>query len=685
MANVTRKSTITENTSSEDREENINRQKREKRKPKLGLLDKLNRRATGADENTEKDKDGNQESRFLLDSFPYYITPSYTHHNGKVTAIVEMYVRSGTNRDLDYQTIIDMIPVESLDGVEMFFITKDGSIAGDAKKRLIRENAKGGKDTIGDTVLRGADEDRENQSTQQSNEADVEDYNTYELEMESAAPIIVFNINLVVVGPDRETVEEQIEILNRVLHQRFEGAEWDSLGGDQTQRLTNLFTELPFDRFQKTSTSANYAGLNFSVNAGLRDTQGLPVGVDVLSLTGSTAFFDMDGSLTRQSLISIPRGQTMSRYELEDDTFSPSSASILAQYAANQAVMEANDNRAHHLVLNDFDYMERGRYFRPLNAPGVFDYFDVSNVTINPLEGFGDIEDVVEIYNRKVKLIGNLFNIINDLNLNEIQRGIISDATTSFYNSQGLWFEDAANFPARTRLVNIPDPESYPTLGNFINEFTTIAYSALKDKRENRADSVEALEASLKQSLSAYRQVMGRPTSIRKSDARQVIYDFNKIGSDNVRQVQFLNLLEYVTWTASRGDVIVIHGMDNLWAPVLAMCRDNITAAQRKGIRFLFAFDVITRNDTSTSNTDIKYADPLQDMNGLYYTDIHSGMDWSVIGQCLPDEVDLFETRLNTRLSDTIRARMQESGVCQTLVTRKVGDVNSFVNLQVVI
>src|SRR5699024_11606308 len=40
--------------------------------------------------------------------------------------------------------------------------------------------------------------------------------------------------------------------------------------------------------------------------------------------------------------------------------------------------------------------------------------------------------DLVEIYNRKVKLIGNLFNIINDLNLNEIQRGIISDATTSF-------------------------------------------------------------------------------------------------------------------------------------------------------------------------------------------------------------------------------------------------------------
>src|SRR5699024_3334771 len=98
-----------------------------------------------------------------------------------------------------------------------------------------------------------------------------------------------------------------------------------------------------------------------------------------------------------------------------------------------------------------------------------------------------------------------------------------------------------------------------------------------------------------------------------------------------------------------------------------------------------FAFDVITRNDTSTSNTDIKYSDPLQDMNGLYYTEIHSGMDWPVIGQCLPDEVDLFETRLNTRLSDTIRARMQESGVCQTLVTRKVGAVNSSGNLQVII
>src|SRR5699024_7933456 len=185
----------------------------------------------------------------------------------------------------------------------------------------------------------------------------------------------------------------------------------------------------------------------------------LPVGVDVLSLTGSTAFFDMDGSLTRQSLIAIPRGQTMSRYELEDDTFSPSSASILAQYAANQAVMEANDNRAHHLVLNDFDYMERGRYFRPLNAPGAFDYFDVSNVTINPLEGFGDIVELVEMYVRNVKLIVLLFNDMNRRNLDEIQRGILSDATSAFYNRQGPWFVDAANVPARTRLVDSPDPE----------------------------------------------------------------------------------------------------------------------------------------------------------------------------------------------------------------------------------
>lgn len=632
----------------------------------------------------QTDAETNDKIGYLLEKLPYYVTPSYVSHNGRYMTIVELSNRPGSNREMTYSTILDMIPVDPLDGVEMHLMINDSVISGNEKKRIIRENAHDSKKTIQDTQTQGSETDRTNQSHLNAANADMEDYDDYENILDSPIPVVVFTIRLLVIAPDRETIEDQIQTLNVLLDQRHEGAQWGSLGGDQTDRFSNLFQPVREDRFSMTTTGGNYAGLNFSVNAGLNDSRGLPIGRDSLSLSGSTAFFDMDGTLKRQGIIAIPRSATMHhRYpRMDGDKLAAEQipcSSIMAQYTANHAVL--NGHRAHHMVMNDFDYLEADVFFRKSNVQGMFCKYDVANVTINPLQGFGDIEDVVQVYSRLQRKIALMFDIMNDLTLSPEHKAIVSQVIHQFYIQQGLWTQDAEQFKKRTKIVNIANPEEYPTLGRLISGFTTMAEQAMKQAREHKTDRVEALKAKLEGKMTTFREVLGRPTSITERDDRQVYYDFKRINDDpQMVQLQFVNLLDYIIWTAAPGDVIVFHGCDKLWQPVMVSIAETIKAAQNKGIRFLFTFDTISADE----NTQMPMSD-LFSMQGSIYSDLDTDVDWSMVGRCMSNEVGKFENALDAGLSATIRQHMQSKSECQVLVHRRQGDVNNFVHANPVI
>ena len=140
-------------------------------------------------------------------------------------------------------------------------------------------------------------------------------------------------------------------------------------------------------------------------------------------------------------------------------------------------------------------------------------------------------------------------------------------------------------------------------------------------------------------------------------------------------QVQFLNMIEYIIWTASEGDVIVLHGMDNLWSKVATMAHPAIKAAQKKGIRFIFAFDTITNN----SKDEIIKTDVF-DLQHVYYKDLDTDVDWSMIGTCFDYEVDVYERALATELSTTTRNELMRKARCKVLIHRRSGDINTFVH-----
>ena len=624
------------------------------------------------------------DKKFLTDSTPYRFTPSFMKHNGKYATIVKLYLRQGSNRGLSYMDVIDFVPTQANTGVEMYFIVDDKVIKSEEKDKLITQNSVKNLAVLEDDEQRAKDKRNKSQQSETQNVVEIrtseqEDYALYQSIIGKSEVIAVFDWVLLVVGDSPEAIDEQLNQLNTRLKKEHDGAVWDSLPGEQQERFSRFFDELEPDRFKETTVSSNYAGLSVAMSAGLLDERGVPIGKDIFAPSQPTAYFDFENSTRSQAIIAMPKSSVIPFYRNQDSEVQVPASSILAQAAANHIVM--NGHSAHHIVLNKFDYFEDGKYYRPQDSERIFKRYDVSKMTINMMQGFGDIKDVAKVYARLQQKIVNIFNVMRNLTLTETQESIISSALSEMYESEQYWIADADLYPERTKIVDIKYPETYATAATFLSSFTTYAEKALREGKVNRADDAETLGNLLRSSLDMYRSVIGRTTTIEPTTALQVYYEFGNASSLQLKQIQFLNTIEYIIHTAAKGDVIVIHGCEQLYDRVAKMTVEAINAAKEKGIRFIFAFDTISSISNSVSI-------PMNDMfkmQNVYYTDLDVDVSWSAVGQLIPKELDEYKKALNTELSDQIIATLQSKIENQVMIHRAIGKVNNFIQLNPII
>lgn len=616
--------------------------------------------------------------QYLIDTTRYEFTPSFVKHNGRVMSIFKLYVRQGSNRRMTFDQVIDLIPISTLPNVEIHIMSKDMVLLGQDKQEKIKKNSKLGKTALQDSEKYEKQKNVDDKSTSEMRRTQAQDYDDYEMILDSSEPLVVFKWLLIIIADDEQTIDDQIDTINTLLDQRHEGARWDSLPGEQITEFQHLFDEIQPSMNDHTSTGSNYAGLSFALSSGLMDENGLPIGNDALSLTNSTSFFDFDTYTRKQAFIAAPRNSVIPRYQKDDELQSPSMSSIAAQTAANQITMAGH--RAHHLILNDFDYFENNRYLRPQETTEIFDKFDVMKLTVNPLQGFGDIEDRVNIFGRLKQKIVNIFDILSGFDLDGNEKAEVLEAVDKFYYNQGLWSAGAEKFAHQSLIVNITDNDEYPTMDRLLSEFTSMSVRAMYQSRENRADRLDRLYSTLSESMTTYMGILGRPTSITTSQAPQVYYDFSKIESLKLKQVQLVNIIDYIIYTARKDDVIVIHGFDQILSTVAGMLLDTIKAAQKRGIRFIFTFDSIRSPESNHG----KYNDMFE-IQKSYYTDLDTDVDWSFIGRTMPDEIELIENALNQELGATITNQLLSKQTHQVLVHRKLGRVNNFVRLNPIV
>ena len=624
------------------------------------------------------------ERDFLVDDYPFTFEPSYYEHNGLHHAILQLYVRPGSNKDLSHEDIIKFIPISTLENTSINIINDDNIIKGDMKKLIIKRNSAGNKGVLEETDEEESDKQEDTKSEKDQRQSQFNDYAEYEDIIDSADPIVVFRWSLLVIGHTREEVEDQIEIINQDLDKNLDGAQWDSLPGEQPDRLNNLFLTIPQDENELTATNYNYSGLDLALNSGLNDPNGLPLGSNFLSLYKSNIYFDFENSTQKQAVISIPRNSNaIPLYaqppEKEGEEFNDlSSSSLIAQYAANQ--YNFYGHRVHHIVLNDFDYFQKELYYREPTVADIFDRFNVMDVTINPLQGFGPVEDAVRIYSSLREKNENIFNILMNFELTQSQKALVLEALSSFYQDRGYWSAEAAKKPKLSRITDIKDPETYETLIAFLNFFDTLSKRYLNDGYEAKATDVDTLKSVLESSLDEYTNVLAQTTTIKESKSMQVYYDFSKIESLKLKHLQLVNIIDYIINDADKDDVVILHGFDTILSKVSDMIIENIQNAQSKGVRFLFCFDSVESRETANGKLN-----DIFEMKTKYYKDLDTDMDWTIVGRLLPEELPKFKDALNQQLGRTVENCLLHKAQDLALLHRSYGAVNDFVNLQFII
>lgn len=606
----------------------------------------------------------------------------YYTSNGIVATIMKLYVSPGSNRNLSFRAILNLLPKPN-DNVKLTFIVKDLSIKDEEKQKIVNKNT---FDNMQAKEIKGekeSDRERKDLTAKDVQRTEFEDYRDYQLEASKPKPLIVYEIYLIAEGESQEKIETQITSINTLMDKVYPGLQFFAQPGKQIELLQELYRPLAKSKVHKTSTGNNYSVLNFAISRGLKDKTGIPIGLDTLSVTSNSTLFDFNKYTNNQAFIAIPSSSTMRRYNNEDldKSLRYTTGSYLAQAVANNISAHNPNQKIFHIVLNNFKYSNDDRFYMNDANAGKLKTYDMTDLTINPLQGFGEYHEVQQVYERLTQKIVNIFDILLEYSLSAADRAVILDTIERFYFNQSLWSAETLKYPKRARIIKVVKPELYPTLSLFINEFTNLATKALRENRELKADRIDTLQSILRQSLTAYQNVLGATTSISFDPKyKQFYYQFKNIESHLMKQVQFLNIFEFIRYIAKEGDTIVIHGMNQLYEKTTDMAFDAIESAKRKGIKMIYTFD-----EVSAARKRLGTMTDMFNMNRLFYHDLNTDVDWSIVGTCSKDDVKRFEKSLRMSVGPRIQNQMMARSYSQVFIHRDRGHIDHFTSLDFLI
>lgn len=625
-------------------------------------------------ENTKQIKDLQVVTNSTFQTSDYFYTS-----NGIVGSILKLYVAPGTNRNMSFRAVLNLLPKPSKD-VKLTFIVRDVSIKGEEKQKIINKNT---YDNIASKRAQNADatdREKDDAKAKMIQQTELDDYTDYQITASDATPLIVYDIFLIAEATSQEKIKTQIKSINTLLDKTYQGLSFYVQAGKQLDLLQSLYRDLEKTKIQKSSTGNNYALLNFAISEGLKDKTGVPIGLDTKAIVTSSTLFDFDKYTKSQAFIAIPKSSILRRYLVDDHHYTTSS--YLAQAVANNIVANRPNNKIFHIVLNDFKYLNDERYYMNDFNKGLLKEYDMTKLTINPLQGFGEYNEIQQVYERLIQKIADIFDILLDFNLETADKAIILDAIERFYFEQSLWSPEVLDYPKRARIIKVKRPDLYPTLNLFINTFTNLVTVALKDKRELKADRIDTLQSILRQALTTYQNILGKTTSIDFDLAayKQIYYTFNNVDSLAIKQVQFLNIFDFVRYISKPGDTIIIHGMDQLYQKTTDMAYNAIENAKKKGLTLLYSFDTVTAPSQKLGKMTDMFS-----MKELYYHDLNTDVDWSVVGNCSVDDVDKFEKVLRMSVGAQIRNQMMERSYSQVLIHRDKGHIDNFTSLDFII
>lgn len=412
------------------------------------------------------------------------------------------------------------------------------------------------------------------------------------------------SFKLFIKAPSMEKLDLAIDRLSRMYNDRFGKVYVSSFDGQQLDDFSRIMMSANRQLGKQTMfTSSEMAGTYNLVTQGIHDPQGVYVGQMQGDINSPAVLWDTDLFKNHAVVAFDGQAETLSEWFPGQVFKHVRGSSVWGLKIAQSALMD--NHRVVHLVLNAQNHIK-------INNEEVPDIMgigaDLSDITtlismdkgeLNLFEMFGDPKDNFSIFSQqteKLRLMTKQF----DPKLSPEALNLLSDEIKNFYIDQGMWVENAKEFPERVKIVGIPH-EQIPNIDIFY-EYISNAFENVSSLHGISLDTADlrSLKSVYRRMRDEYGDLFNNESSYsldKVNKTPQVIYDFSKLsqrGSD-VLLAQFVNALGFATMSLKRGDVLIIHGCENLNDSILDYTKSVLDKLLFHDVRIVYLYNSIDR------------------------------------------------------------------------------------------
>lgn len=469
---------------------------------------------------------------------------------------------------------------------------------------------------------------------------------------------------IVITALTREKLDRQVEvILNRwggvdnYISKKYNPIQYfelvDTVGTNRYKRGA-LFNPLLVTEKVNTSPLENYAKLCFFQRTTLQDELGEEFGYDFLAPSqigedGNSKYpkvlIDAKNYLNKLGIVAIPRDSSRLDYVFKDvykdeaETIKKpqSLASVTCQQVANQFLMEGK--KVVHIVLNDFDYFKletpHNRDTKQFQNTIIEEtqIIDGSRVSINPLQPFAknkteEKEEEIPAYGRSKKKFNTIIQTL--IYYQGKDTGLIDKVFDELMENEALWNRDNDKMIERRNYLQQP-ASKYPAFDRAITRFESKEANLRRDGKTNEAEEIGQITRRLESFLTNNRLLIGSKTTL-ELDKSKVNYYIQLDKLDTLQKnIQVINLVDFVTEFLESGDLIIIHGAEVLDIRTYEYLADQFERTYDKKVRVLLSYDVTDSLKPSTKKS--LGSSNVFTLTNRLYEEFNTGVDWSFVGR----------------------------------------------------
>ena len=469
---------------------------------------------------------------------------------------------------------------------------------------------------------------------------------------------------IVITALTREKLDRQVEvILNRwggvdnYISKKYNPIQYfelvDTVGTNRYKRGA-LFNPLLVTEKVNTSPLENYAKLCFFQRTTLQDELGEEFGYDFLAPSqigedGNSKYpkvlIDAKNYLNKLGIVAIPRDSSRLDYVFKDvykdeaETIKKpqSLASVTCQQVANQFLMEGK--KVVHIVLNDFDYFKletpHNRDTKQFQNTIIEEtqIIDGSRVSINPLQPFAknkteEKEEEIPAYGRSKKKFNTIIQTL--IYYQGKDTGLIDKVFDELMENEALWNRDNDKMIERRNYLQQP-ARKYPAFDRAITRFESKEANLRRDGKTNEAEEIGQITRRLESFLTNNRLLIGSKTTL-ELDKSKVNYYIQLDKLDTLQKnIQVINLVDFVTEFLESGDLIIIHGAEVLDIRTYEYLADQFERTYDKKVRVLLSYDVTDSLKPSTKKS--LGSSNVFTLTNRLYEEFNTGVDWSFVGR----------------------------------------------------